>query len=89
VHPTNSLLLAVNEASTTQAKLTELTKEECQQILDYTTIYNNVFIQFHASDMISHVDSDTAYLALPNTRSRVARYYYLSDHLKKAISHQN
>ena len=30
--------------------------------------------------MVLHVDSDAAYLVLPNTKSRVTRYFYLSDH---------
>ena len=33
--------------------------------------------------MVLHIDSDTTYLILPNTKSRIAGYYFLSDHPKK------
>jgi len=36
--------------------------------------------------MVLHVDSDAAYLVLPNAKSRVAGYFYLSDHPDKDIS---
>ena len=36
--------------------------------------------------MVLHVDSNAAYLVLPNARSRIARYYYLFHHPKKAIT---
>ena len=41
---------------------------------------------FYTSDIVLCIDLDTAYLVLPNTRSRIARYYYLFNHPKKAIS---
>ena len=34
--------------------------------------------------MIMHVDSDAAYLVAPGAKSRIAGYYYLSDHPKKS-----
>lgn len=30
--------------------------------------------------MILHIESDTAYLVMPNAKSCIAGYYYLSDH---------
>ena len=81
-----TLLPSVNDASITQAKPTELTKLDCQQILDYAATYDNVYVRFKASDMVLHVDSDAAYLVLPNAKSRVAGYFYLSDHPDKDIS---
>jgi len=36
--------------------------------------------------MILHVDSDATYLVLPNEKSRVAGYFYLSDHPDRDIS---
>ena len=33
--------------------------------------------------MILHIDSNATYLVLPKAKSRIAGYYYLSDHLKK------
>ena len=75
-----ALLLAVNEVSTTQAKLTILTKEAYQQILDYIATYNKVCVQFYASNMVLNVDSDAAYLVLLKVKSRFIIYYFLSNH---------
>ena len=48
--------------------------------MDYVSTYPNAYIRFHASSMILHVDSDAAYLVLPKAKSRIAGYYYLTDH---------
>ena len=48
--------------------------------MGYAATYPNATIQYHASDMILHVDTDLAYLVLPNARSRVAGHYFLSNH---------
>ena len=76
----------MNDASITQAKPTELTKLDCQQMLDYAATCDNVCVRFKASDMALHADSDAAYLVLPNANSQVAGYFYLSDHPNKDIS---
>ena len=36
--------------------------------------------------MVLHIDSDAAYLVLSNTKSRIAGYFYLLDHLSQEIS---
>ena len=74
------MLPALNEISSTQAKPTEYTKEECQQLMDYAATYPNVYVQYHASDMVLHVDSNAAYLVLWQARSRIAGYFQLNDH---------
>ena len=76
----------MNDASITQAKPTELAKLDCQQILCYATTYDNVCVRFKASDVVLHVDSDAAFLVLPNAKSRVAGCFYLSDHPDKDVS---
>ena len=48
--------------------------------MDYLNTYPNASIRYHASDMILHIDSDAAYLVAPKSRSRVAGFYYLSNH---------
>ena len=40
-------------------------------------MYANVFVWFYASDMQLEVDSDAAFLVLPNSKSRIARYFCL------------
>ena len=50
-------------------------------MIDYVAIYLNIVIRYYASDMKLFIDSDAAYLVLPNAKSRIARYYYLSSTL--------
>ena len=42
--------------------------------------YPDAYIQYYASDMVLHVDSDAAYLVAPKVKSRVAGYFHLSGH---------
>ena len=48
--------------------------------MDYLHTYPNAFIQYYASNMVLHVDSNTAYLVAPKARSRVAGNFHLSNH---------
>ena len=48
--------------------------------MDYAATYPQVYVRFHASDMILAVDSDAAYLVMPNAKSRIAGYFQLNDH---------
>ena len=48
-------------------------------------IYSKVFICFLTSDIILHIDLDTAYLVLPKAKIHIARYYFLLDYPKKEI----
>ena len=48
--------------------------------MDYLNTYPDAYIRYHASDMVLYVNSDAAYLVAPKARSRIAGYYYLSDH---------
>mmetsp|Transcript_28285 Transcript_28285/g.32953 ORF Transcript_28285/g.32953 Transcript_28285/m.32953 type:complete len:127 (-) Transcript_28285:506-886(-) len=73
------MLPALNEIGTTQAKPTENSMKAVKQLLDYAATYPNPKIRFYASDMILYADSDAAYLVLPNAKSRIAGYFYLSN----------
>jgi hypothetical protein len=77
VDPT--ILPALNEISSKQAKPTVLTGKACDLLLDYLATYPNATIRYYASDMIISVVADAAYLVLPNARSRCAGLYFLSD----------
>ena len=74
-----TMLTALNTISSEQAKPTKQTEQKCQRLLDYAASYQNAFIRYHASNMILHVDSDAAYLVMPQARSRIAGYYQLLD----------
>ena len=75
-HP---MLVALNELGHSQSKPTENTMRALKQLLDYAATRPDAKIRFYASDMILYVDSDAAYLVLPNAKSRAAGYYYLSN----------
>ena len=77
VDPT--LLVALNEIATSQANPTEQTRAKVKWLLDYVATYPNATIRFYKSDMVLYVDSDAAYLVLPNARSRFAGHFYLSN----------
>ena len=78
VDPT--MLPAINEISGSQASPTQKTMAACRMLLDYASTYPNAILRYHASNMALHIDSDAAYLVLPNARSRYAGHYYLSNH---------
>jgi len=77
VDPT--MLVALNEISQQQSKPTAATLKKCERLMDYAATYPNATIRYRASEMILHVDTDAAYLVLPNARSRVAGHYFLSN----------
>jgi hypothetical protein len=77
VDPT--MLPAINEISSSQASPSVKTKTACQMLMDYASTYPLAILRYHASDMVLHVDSDAAYLVLPNARSRYAGHYFLGN----------
>jgi len=56
--------------------------------MDYRVIYPDVYIRYHAFDMILKEDSNAAYLVMPNDKSHIARYFQLNDN-SKYILHPN
>ena len=76
VDPT--ILTALNEIATQQSKPTITTEQKAQMLMDYLATYPNAKLRFYAGDMKLHVETDAAYLVLPNVRSRVAGHFYLS-----------
>ena len=51
--------------------------------MDYLHTHPDVVIQFHASDMILYIESNAAYLVLPQARSRIASIFYLNNATSK------
>ena len=47
--------------------------------MDYLHTHPDTVVRFHASDMILYIESDAAYLVLPQARSRVASILYLGN----------
>ena len=48
-------------------------------LLDYAATHTNKIIRCKASNMVLHVDSNTAYLTMTEARSCYADHYYMSD----------
>ena len=74
---------AVNELGITQAAPTQNTATKAKRLCDYLHTHSHATLRYHASDMCLHIDSDAAYLAAPQSKSRVAGFFYLSDHPSK------
>ena len=72
-----TILTTLNNISTQQSKPTILTKQKVQMLMDYLATYPNAKLCYYAGDMQLQVESDVAYLVLPNARSRVAGHFYL------------
>ena len=77
VNPT--ILWAINEILRVQSKSTKDTDKKSSMLLDYAATYPNVIIWYRTSNMVLHVDSDAAYLIMPEARSCYAGIFYLSD----------
>ena len=73
------MLQAINEISGVKSKPTKDTGTKTSMLLDYSATYPNSVIQYHASYLVLHVDSDAAYLTIPEVRSFYAGNFYLSD----------
>ena len=73
------MLPGLNEISVHQLKPTKATQRKVRQLLDYVASHSNAVLRYHASAMVLHIDSDAAYLVLPQAKSRIAGHYYLSD----------
>ena len=74
----STMLPALNEVSISQSSPTKKVLEKCYRLLDYASTYPDTQIRYFASDMVLWAESDAAYLVLPNAKSRIAGYFYLS-----------
>jgi len=82
-----SILPALNEISTEQTNPTENTMKKCKRLLDYMHTYPNARMRYIAGTMQLMVDSDAAYLVLPNARSRFAGHFMLEARPNKYSEH--
>ena len=73
-----TMLPALNEIAAAQANPTTNTLKRCKRLLDYSATYPSAFVRYYASDMILSIDSDAAYLVMPQARSRIAGYFFLT-----------
>ena len=73
------MLRAIQEILRVQSQPTRGTKEKERMLLDYAEIYLNAILCYKTSDMVLHVDPDTAYLTITEARRCYAGNFYLSD----------
>ena len=66
---------ALNEISSVQASPTEDTKMKADMLMDYIHTYPDAVLRYYASDMILSMETDAAYLVLPQARSRAAAWF--------------
>ena len=77
VDPT--MLRVINEILRVQSRPTRDTEEKAIMLLDYASTCLNAILRYKASNMVLHVDSDAAYLTMPESRSCCAGRFCLSD----------
>ena len=77
VDPT--ILLALNDIASQQAKPTEQTRKRVHQLLDYMATHPDAVVRFRKSAMILNIHSDASYLSASNARSRASGYFFLGD----------
>ena len=64
------MLLALNTLAEQQSSPTKNTESAIAHFLDYAATNTSAIIQYKASDMILHIDSDASYLSEPRAHSR-------------------
>ena len=75
----NTVLVAINEIGSQQAHSTTNTLNLCSWLLDYIATYPNPSITFKRSNMILYIASDSSYLSVAKSRSRVGGYHFLGN----------
>jgi hypothetical protein len=83
----NTLLVALSDIASRQAKATNLTAQDTTRLLDYCATNPNATLRFHASDMILKGHSDASYLNASKARSRVGGHFYLGNLASKPECH--
>ena len=68
--------MTINTIATDQTKATENTQASAYQLLDYLVTHPNSKIHYHASYMILRIYSDTSYLSVSKSLSRIGELFY-------------
>ena len=74
-----TMLHALNDISCIQARPTRDKLAKAKWFIDYAATYLNTIIRYHASKMVLQIDSDAAYLVMPEARSAYSGNFYLSN----------
>ena len=82
----DTILVALNSISTIQSKPTQDTLLKVNHLSDYLATNPDYEVMYKASNIILHVDSDTAYLVEPGAKSRAGGYFYFSNHINPKLN---
>ena len=74
-----TILQAMNGIFRVQSRPTQDTEEKARMLLGYAAMYPNEIHRYKASNMVLHVDSDAAYISMPEARISYAGHLYLSN----------
>jgi hypothetical protein len=77
--PDITMLVSLGTLASDQTKHTTDTLTAMTQLLNYAALHPDAVVDFRASDMVLHIESDASYLSESKGRSRFAGYHYLSD----------
>jgi hypothetical protein len=69
--------IPLNDIATEQTKANEKTQAATNKLLVYLATHPDATIRYHASDMILHIHSDSSYLSVSNSRSRLGGLFFL------------
>ena len=72
-----TMIQSINEISRVQSWPTRDTEEKARMLLDYAATYPNGIFRYKCSDMVLNLDSDAAYLTMPEARIYYACRFYL------------
>jgi hypothetical protein len=73
------MLVALGTLASDQTEPTTDTLTAMTQLLNYAATHPDAVVEFRASDMVLHIESDASYLSESKGRSRFVGYHYLSD----------
>jgi hypothetical protein len=80
------MLVALGSIAANQATATELTLQECVDLLNYAATHPDAVIRFTASDMCLWIHGDASYLSESEARSRAGAFFFLSDNPSKVAA---
>ena len=72
----NTMLVGLNCIASEQSAATCATATNI--LLDYATTHPDTVIRYHASEIHLHIDKDTYYLSVKNSRSQAGGIFFLS-----------
>jgi hypothetical protein len=85
----NTLLTALTDLSSAQAKGTEATNAAACKLLDYCATHPDAKIRYHGSQMALKIHSDASYLSASKAHSRVGGHFYLGNYSKSPNPHMH